>query len=164
MPEELGSAMKRLKTMILLTICCATLSIQPVAAQQDAVRAAMVESLAAWSAADFQKLGSFYATQTRGFMLDGGMLITGYNAAALEMAVAAGFAFNVEPHDIDIMMVTNDVAVSVAIVEGAITLPGGALEEGSWRYSETRVLEGGAWKVVQYHFSPLSMATFGDIP
>lgn len=156
--------MKRLKTMVLLTICCTTMSIQSIAAQEEAVRTAMVESLAAWSASDFQKLGSFYATQTRGFMLDGGMLITGYNAAALEMAVAAGFAFNVEPHDIDIRMVTDEVAVSVAIVEGSITLPGGAVEEGSWRYSETRVNEGGVWKVVQYHFSPLSMADFGDIP
>ena len=107
--------MKRVTKTILLVICCVTVSVQSVAAQEDEVRAAMVESLAAWSAADFQTLGGFYAAQTRGFMLDGGMLITGYNAAALEMAVAAGFSFNIEPHDIDIMMVTDGVAVAVAI-------------------------------------------------
>ena len=156
--------MKRIMTIILLVFCCTAVSVQSAAAQEDEVRAAMIESLAAWSAADFQKLGGFYAAQTRGFMLDGGMLITGYNAAALEMAVSAGFGFNVEPRDIDIMMVTDGVVVTVAIVEGAITMPGGEVQEGSWRYSETRVKEGGVWKVVQYHFSPLTVAEFGDIP
>ena len=156
--------MKRIVTIVLLVALCAVVSVQTAVAQEDEVRAAMVESLAAWSAADFQKLGNFYAAETRGYMLDGGMLITGYNAAALEMAVSAGFGFNVEPRDIDIMMVTETVAVTVAIVEGAITMPGGEVQEGSWRYSETRKLEGGVWKVVQYHFSPLSIAAFGDIP
>jgi hypothetical protein len=45
------------------------------------------------------------------------------------------------------------VAVAVAKIEGVITLPGGEIQEGPWQYSETRVLEGGTWKVVQYHFS-----------
>ena len=156
--------MKRVKTTIQMAICCVTVSIQPLVAQEAEVRAAMEESLAAWSAADFQTLGSFYATQTRGFMLDGGMLITGFSAAALEAAVSAGFGFNVAPHEIDIMMIGESAAVAVAIVEGAITMPGGAVQEGSWRYSETRVKEGRVWKVVQYHFSPLILAPLGDIP
>jgi ketosteroid isomerase-like protein len=156
--------MKRVKTTILMAICCIAVSIQSATAQEEAVRAAMEESLAAWSAADFQTLGSFYATQARGFMLDGGMLISGFSAEALEAAVSAGFGFNVEPRDVDIMMIGETAAVAVAIVEGAITMPGGAVQEGSWRYSETRVKEGGVWKVVQYHFSPLTLAPLGDIP
>ena len=156
--------MKRVKTTILLVICCVTVSIQTAAAQEEEVRAAMVESLAAWSAADFQALGNFYAAETRGFMLDGGMLITGFSAAALEAAVSAGFSFDIEPRDVDIMMVAEGVAVAVAVVEGSITLPGGAVQEGSWRYSETRVYEGGVWKIAQYHFSPLEFAPVGDIP
>jgi ketosteroid isomerase-like protein len=156
--------MKRIVTTTMLVICCTIVSTRSAAAQENEVRAAMIESLAAWSASDFQKLGSFYATQTRGFMLDGGMLISGYNAAALEAAVAVGFGFNMEPHDIDILLVTETVAVSVAIVEGSITMPGGAPQEGTWRYSETRKKEDGVWKVVQYHFSPLTLAPLGDIP
>jgi hypothetical protein len=43
--------------------------------------------------------------------------------------------------------------VAVAKIEGVITLPGSVIQEGPWQYSETRVLEGGTRKVVQYHFS-----------
>lgn len=156
--------MKRFKTTILLAICSLTVPMTSVNAQEGEVRAAIVQSLAAWKAGDFQALGNFYAARTRGFMLDGGMLLSGYNPAALEAAVSAGFSFALEPHDIDIMIVGAGVAVAVAIVEGSISLPGGEVQQGSWRYSETRLKEGGVWKVVQYHFSPLTMAGFGDIP
>ena len=152
--------MKRLKTIVLVAICFTTVPLTSAVAQEDEVRNAIVESLAAWRAADFQKLGTFYDARVRGYMLDGGMLLTGYNAAALDAAVSTGFAFALEPQDIDILIVSPAVAVAVAIVEGSITLPGGATQEGSWRYSETRVKEGGVWKVLQYHFSPLAQAEF----
>lgn len=155
--------MKRVMTVVLLVICCSTILTQSAAAQEADVRAAMEESLAAWRAGDFEKLGSFYATQTRGFMLDGGYLITGFSLEALQAAASMGVAFDVEPQEIDIMIAGEGVAVAVALLEGSVTLPGGTVQEGSWRYSETRVNEGGVWKVVQYHFSPLEMAPLGGI-
>jgi ketosteroid isomerase-like protein len=156
--------MKLGKTTILLVVCWFAVSMQAVVAQEAEVRAAMEEALAASRDADFEKLGSFYATQTRGFMLDGGFLIIGFSVEALEAAASMGVAFNVEPQEVDIMMAGEGIAVAVAILEGSVTLPGGTVQEGSWRYSETRVHEGGVWKVVQYHFSPLEMAPLGNIP
>jgi ketosteroid isomerase-like protein len=152
--------MKGLKTAVLMALCCAALPKTHVVAQQAEVRQAIVESLAAWRAADFQRLGTFYDARVRGYMLDGGMLLTGYNAEALQAAVDAGFSFSLEPQDIDILILNPTVAVAVAIVEGTITVPGGETQEGSWRYSETRVKDGSVWKVVQYHFSPLEQAEF----
>ncbi len=137
---------------------------QPAYTQQDEVEAAMVESLAAWRAGDFATLGNYYAVETRGFMLDEGYLLTGYNPAALEAAMAAGFAFEVEARDIDIILVNETVAVAVAYVDGSVTVPGGTSQEGTWRYSETRVKRDGYWKVVQYHFSKLVVPEIGDIP
>ncbi len=151
-------------TTILLAICCVGISIQPTAAQEEDVRAAMVESLAAWSAADFQRLGTFFAEQARGYMPGGSILLTGFNPAALEAAVSAGMSFDIEPQDIDIRMVGETVAVAVANVEGVITLPGGVVQEGPWHYSETRVMEGGTWKVVQYHFSLLPAGPGRGLP
>ena len=152
--------MKRLTITVLLASLCVAIPKTSAVAQEAEVRNAIVESLAAWRAADFQKLGTFYDARVRGYMLDGGMLLTGYNAAALEAAVSTGFAFALEPQDIDILIISPTVALAVAIVEGTITLPGGTTQEGSWRYSETRVKEGGIWKVIQYHFSPLAQAEF----
>ena len=147
--------MRRRITTMLLAIFCLGLSIQPTAAQEEDVRAAMVESLAAWSAADFQKLGTFFSEQARGYMPGGSTLLIGFNPTTLEAAVSAGMSFDIEPQDMDIRMVGEAVAVAVATIEGVITLPGGVVQEGPWHYSETRVLEGGTWKVVQYHFSLL---------
>ncbi len=153
--------MRLLKTTILLVVCGLLVSVQPAAAQEAEVRADMEESLAAWRDGDFEKLATFYAAQTRGFMLDGGFLITGFSIEALQTAASMGVAFNVEPQEVEIMMVGDGVAVAVAILEGSVTFPGGNVQEGSWRYSETRVNEGGTWKVVQYHFSPLEMSPLG---
>jgi len=49
--------------------------------------------------------------------------------------------------------VYGNTAVSGALFQGSVTLPGGAVASGSWRYSDTRVLDDGTWKVVQYHVS-----------
>ncbi len=156
--------MRRVKRTILVVFSCAALLVQPVIGQEEEVRAAMERGLAAWRNGDFQVLDSYYASQTRGFMLDGGFLITGFSTEALEAAASAGVEFNVEPREIDILMVTNDVAVAVAILEGSVTMPGGEVQEGSWRYSETRVRESGIWKVIQYHFSRMTLDPFGETP
>jgi ketosteroid isomerase-like protein len=147
----------------MLMVCCATILSQQVAAQEAEVRTAMEESLAAWREGDFEKLGSFYAANTRGFMLDGGYLISGFSIEALQAAAEMGVAFDIQPQEVDIIMVGEGVAVAVATLEGSVTMPGGAVQEGAWRYSETRVKEGGIWKVVQYHFSPMEVAPLGGI-
>jgi len=155
--------MKRMMMVVLMVVCCSTIWNQSVVAQEAEVRAAMEESLAAWRDGDFEKLGTFYAANTRGFMLDGSYLITGFSVEALQAAAEMGVAFDVQPQEVDIIMVGDGVAVAVATLEGSVTLPGGVVQEGAWRYSETRVKEGGIWKVLQYHFSPLEVAPLGGI-
>ena len=91
----------------------------------------------------------------RGFNLDNGALITGLHQTMLQAAVTAGFRVHVQPRDIDIKIYGN-VAVTVAYLDGSITLPGGEPRPGTWRYSETRVKIDGIWKVVQYHISPMA--------
>ena len=120
----------------------------------------MLASLAAWNQGDVAGFGAFFSTDTRGFNLDGGILIRGFNAAALEAALNAGFAINVEPRDIDVKIYDN-AAVGVAYLDGSITLPGGMVREGTWRYSETRVKDGDSWKVVQYHISLMTVGAPG---
>ena len=146
---------------ILTVLLCSAFVLQTdLQAQEDAVRASMMETLAAWNAGDVTGFGAFFATDTRGFNLDGGILIRGFNAQALEAAISAGFGINVEPRDIDVKVYGN-AAVGVAYLDGSITLPGGAVREGTWRYSETRVNDGGTWKVVQYHISAMTVAIPG---
>ena len=137
-------------------ICGLIIYTQTAQSQVEEVRAAMLASLAAWNEGDVEAFGSFFGAETRGFNLDGGVLIRGFNPAALEAALNAGFAINVTPRDIDVKVYGN-AAVGVAYLDGSITLPGGMVRQGTWRYSETRVKDGNVWKVVQYHISPMTV-------
>ncbi|MFQ6047337.1 MAG: YybH family protein [Gemmatimonadales bacterium] len=149
--------MKRGITLSLVVTLGAVLPPRPAAAQADGVRAAMIETLAAWRDGDFDRFAQYYHPETRGFFFDGGYLVEGFNREALEAAYEAGFRAQIEVREIDVKVYGNT-AVGVAYADGTITLPGGATQSGTWRYSETRVNEGGVWKIVQYHFSKLEIA------
>lgn len=127
------------------------------AAQEADVRRAIRETLGAWSSGDFDRFASYYHPQARGFFLDGGVLLEGVDAEALKAGYEAGVRASFTLADLDVRLF-GDVAVSEAYLEGALTLPGGAVRPGTWRYSETRIREGSTWKVVQFHFSPMTAA------
>lgn len=123
------------------------------------VRAAVVATLDAWTTGDFESLASHYHPDARGFFLEGAPLARGFNPTALQMAWDAGMRAEVSVRDLDVQ-VHGDAAASVAYVDGTLSLPGDQPPiTGTWRYSETRIVSGGAWKVVQYHFSRLA-----DVP
>ncbi len=127
------------------------------AAQEAQVRAAVTATLAAWAAGDFQTFASYYHPDTRGFFLDGSELVEGVNVAGLQAGYDAGIRANLTLRDLDVAVYGN-AAVSVGYLDGSLTLPGGAVRPGTWRYSETRVREGDTWRVVQFHFSELVRA------
>jgi ketosteroid isomerase-like protein len=124
-----------------------------VRAQEAEVSAAVSATLAAWAEGEYETFVGFYHPDARGFFLDGGALMQGFSTPALQAMAQAGFEANVQVRDLDVKMY-GSMAVSVAYVEGALTLPGGLVLEGTWRYSETRVETDGGWKVVQFHMSP----------
>lgn len=125
-------------------------------AQEAAVRQAISETLTSWESGDFETFASYYAADARGFFLDGGQRIDGgIDAATLQAGYEAGIRADFEVRDLDVQLV-GGVALSTAYIDGSLTLPGGMVREGTWRYTETRVDRGGTWKVVQYHFSELA--------
>ena len=138
----------------LMVLALITLAATTARAQEADVRAAMEGMLVAWNTGDFAQLADSYHPDTRGYFLDGGILLRGFNAAALQAAHAAGFRASFTARNVDINVYGN-VAVSVAFLDGELTLPGAPPESGSWRYTETRLLEDGVWRIVQYHFSKL---------
>ncbi len=142
--------------LLAVAACLLTVRATAVAAQEAEVRAAMLETLAAWSNGEFDRFAQSYHPEVRGFLFGGGTLARGFNQAALAAAYEAGFRAEMQLRDIEVR-VLGDVAIAVAYAEGSLTLPGGEPEAGTWRYSETRIREGGTWKIVQYHFSKLTM-------
>jgi len=145
-------------TVVFAFVFCLGCLATPLRAQDDPVREAMEATLAAWNEGDFETLTAQFAVDARGFFLDGGILLRGFNRPVFEAAYAAGFRASMTARDPDIR-VLGEVALSVAFLDGSLTLPDGSLQQGSWRYSETRVLREGTWQIVQYHFSPLTTQT-----
>ena len=121
-------------------------------AQEDEVRAAVSATLAALVARDVPAFANFYHNDTRGFFVDRTSMIEGFSSLAVRAAFATGLRVNVLMNDLDVKVYGNT-AVVRAIFQGSVTLPLGAVASGTWRYSETRVLDEGTWKVVQYHVS-----------
>lgn len=139
----------------LLTVVLLTSSPGIGNAQQDDVQQAVMETLTAWNSGDVVTFARYYRPDARGFFIDGGPLLPLFNEAAIQAAYAAGFKPEVEIKNLDTRSF-GEVAVAVAYLQGSITIPGGVVEEGTWRYSETRVRENGVWKIVQYHFSKMT--------
>ncbi len=121
-------------------------------AQEAEVSAAVRATLAALTAGRYQDFVAQYHPNARGFFLDGGPLMQGFDAATLQSAAEAGVKTSVTLRDLDVK-VYGAVAVSVGYLEGTLTLPGGISLPGTWRYSETRIPVNGAWKIVQFHIS-----------
>lgn len=124
------------------------------AAQEAEVRAAVTETFAAVVARDVPKFASFYHDDTRGFFVDRANMIERFSALAVRVAFATGLRLNVVMSDLD-SKVYGNAAVSRAVFTGSVTLPLGATASGTWLYTDTRVLDDGIWKVIQYHLSQL---------
>ncbi len=123
-------------------------------AQETGVRAAVSETLAALVAGDAITFANFFHDDARGFFVDGSKMIEGMSALALRAAYLTGLRTNVVMSQLNVRVYGNT-AVSGALLQGSVTMPGGAMISGTWRYSDTRVLDEGTWKVVQYHVSQL---------
>ncbi|MBT8404767.1 MAG: nuclear transport factor 2 family protein [Gemmatimonadetes bacterium] len=125
----------------------------PVHGQEAEVEAAVRGTLDAWRNGEYAEFVAAYHPDARGFFLDGGDVIASFSLEALEATAEAGFQADVQLRDLDVV-VYDATSVAVGLLEGALTLPGGLRLEGVWRYSETRIVTDGAWKIVQFHISP----------
>lgn len=138
---------------IILVFCLmSSLASASVRAQEADVRAAVEATLAALIARDVPAYANFYHEDTRGFFVDRSNMIEGFSSLAVRAAFITGLRLDVVMSDLNVK-VYGDAAVVGALFRGSVTLPGGAVATGTWRYSETRVLDEGTWKVVQYHLS-----------
>lgn len=143
---------------VIIAVCVMSLPATGSAgAQEIAVRAAISEMLAALNGDDPATFSNFLHDDARGFFVDGSTMIEGVSVMALRAAYFTGLDTNLAMSDLNVM-VYRDAAVAGALFQGSVTMPGGATISGTWRYSETRVLDDGTWKVVQYHVSQLGQA------
>jgi len=140
---------------IILAFCSITLLANAaVHAQEADVRADISETLSALANRDAATFVGFFHNDVRGFFVDGSAMVEGLYLLAVRAAYVTGLRTNLVMSDLNVRVYGNT-AVSGALLGGSVTLPGGAVRTGTWRYSDTRVLEEGTWKIVQYHISQI---------
>ena len=128
---------------------------QPLVAQETEVREAILRTVAAWNSGAHEEFRAHFMPNAQGYYLDGAVLYEGLSPIEEDQALyAAGFKPNVAARQITIRIYGNS-AVAAAYFTGTITLPGGSQLQGPWRYTETRIRDGGRWKIAQWHFSKL---------
>ena len=161
---EPGEVVVKSTLQTLFVPALALVVVAPGIAAQDAriseVRTAVERTLEAWKTGDFETFAGYYHPAARGFFLDGGPRLGGFEVPTLQAAWEAGFRTQLEIRDLEIAL-HGEAAVVSAYLAGSLTLPGGGEVPGTWRYTETRVPANGTWKVVQYHFSPREEAPAG---
>lgn len=140
---------------IILAFCSISLLATGAAHAQEAdVRADISETLSALANRDAAAFVGFFHNDVRGFFVDGSAMVEGLYLLAVRAAYVTGLRTNLVMSNLNVRVYGNT-AVSGALLGGSVTLPGGAVRTGTWRYSDTRVLEEGTWKIVQYHISQI---------
>jgi len=146
--------MKR-TTLAIFFLLAASFAPYVLCAQEADVRAAVAATFSAWNKGDAESFNSNFMPAVHGFFLDDGALIKGRGTVEdMRKSFASGFKPNVVPRDITIQLYGNT-AVIAAYLDGTVTTPEKKMFTGPWRFTETRILDGGQWKTVQWHFSRL---------
>ncbi len=75
-----------------------------------------------------------------------------------QAAFDAGLKFNLQDRHIDVRVYGNSTAVATSYRVGTINLPNGNTARPNNRITTVLIKQGGQWKVVHRHLSPLSLA------
>ncbi|NIN72519.1 MAG: DUF4440 domain-containing protein [Gemmatimonadetes bacterium] len=130
----------------------------PTLSQETEVREALQQTFAALNAGRVEEFLSYFVPRAQLFLHFGCGLgfREGIDSTGVEAwhAPFEGYAFDLEPHRVRVQVQGNS-AVASAYIHGTVRYPYGLVSGGPWRYSETRILDQGKWKIVQQLFSLL---------
>ena len=150
--------MKALTTLLVIGMFLTTVAI---ADDADDVKAALQRYSIALSAGDVGALTRLYAAASTNFGAPGGLLETFDSLEELRNSFQArhdaGVKFNVQARHIDVRVYGNSTAVTTSYGVGTVTQPNGTTVPTNQRITSVLVKQGGQWKVVHRHLSPVRL-------
>ena len=84
-----------------------------------------------------------------------GLLVEGFDKERLKANFDAGLKLDITARHLGVKIYGNT-AVATGYIEGRITLPDGIINETRARFTEVWIKQGGKWKRVHIHSSPLT--------
>ncbi len=125
----------------------------------DDVRAAVQRFYAALNAGDAGALTDFYAAENTRFGTGGALLETFDSLDEKRMnqqaAFDAGPKYNLQARHIDVSLYGNSTAVVTSYGVGRLTFPNGTIGQPNNRITAVLIKQGGQWKIVHRHLSPV---------
>ena len=125
----------------------------------DDVKAAVQSYVAALNAGDVGALTRLQAATSTNYGAGGGLLATFDSLEerrnSFQATVDAGVRFNVQARHIDARIYGSSTAVATNYGVGRVTQPNGTTVQVNNRITAVLIKQGGQWKVVHQHFSPL---------
>ncbi len=144
----------------LTTLLVVGMFLMPAALADDAddVRAAEIAHITARNTGNVNAWVQHHSAERKGFGPEGGLL----GGASLEQqriagqaSVDAGVKRNVQPRHFEVQIYGNT-AVTTCYTMGTVTQPDGTVERIANRRTAVLTKQGGQWKEVHFHVSPLS--------
>jgi ketosteroid isomerase-like protein len=146
--------MRRLIIVSTLFVVSLVLSTATRADDMADAKAAVLAVDAAYSSGDVEAIARYMHPEHSQF-LAGGLLVEGFDKEVLNAAFDAGLNVDITARHLGVKIYGNT-AVATGYIEGQITSPDGTVNQLVQRFSEIWVKEGGKWKRVHIHQSPLS--------
>ncbi len=150
--------MKTLTTLLVVGMFLTTVAI---ADDVDDVKAVVQSYFAALRAGDAGALMQLHAAVNTSFGAGGGLLETYHSAEerrnSFQATVDAGVKLNVRGRHIDVRVYGNSTAVATSYGVGTVTQPNGTTVRVNNRLTTVWVKQGGQWKEVHRHLSPVRL-------
>ncbi len=128
----------------------------------DDVKAAMQRHYAALNSGDVDALVQHFVAGNTRFGPGGAMLETIDSLEELrkdrQATVDAGLKFNLQDRHIDVRVYGNSTAVTTSYRVGTITFPDGTTAQPNNRITTVLIKQGGQWKRVHQHISPVVLS------
>ena len=149
--------MKALTTLLVVGMFLTTVAI---ADDADDVRAALQRYMTALNAGDANAFIQSRAARSTGFGARGGLLATSDSLeearSGFQADYDAGLRYDVQSRHVEIS-VYGDTAVTTGYGVGRLTFPDGTTNQVNNRITRVWVKQGGQWKEVHRHLSPLRL-------
>jgi len=151
--------MKALTTLLVVGMFLTTVAM---ADDVDDIKAAGQRFYAALRAGDAGALMQLHAAASTSFPPGGGLLETFDSLEerrnSFQATVDAGVKLNIQGRHIDVRVYGNSTAVATSYGVGTITRPNGTTGQVNNRITAVLIKQGGQWKVVHQHISPVVLA------
>ncbi len=150
--------MKALTTLLVVGMFATTIAM---ADDADDVKAAVQRFYAALNAGDAGALMRLYAAGSTSFGAGGGLLETFDSLEerrnSFQATADAGVKRNFQARHTDVRVYGNSTAVTTSYGVGTITQPNGTVVQFNNRITRVLVKQGGQWKQVHNHLSPVRL-------